>query len=160
MKGSLLALTAGALAVLLACSMTWSVVTVPMLDDAAGPVRSESLSGSSIVPLAGVLAVIATRSWGRVAVGVVVLGAGVLIVSASASGGAGSASNGWWLLAVAGGIAVGLAGGTILLRGRRWPGLGRRYEAPEGSRPTPSRQLAPWDAIDHGQDPTSDDPPA
>jgi hypothetical protein len=168
-KGSLLALTAGALAVLLACSMTWSVVTVPMLDDAGGPVRSESLSGSSLVPLAtaaawvalaGVLAVIATRSWGRVAVGVVVLGAGVLIVSASASGGAGSASNGWWLLAVAGGVAVGLAGGAILIRGRRWPGLGRRYEAPEGSRATPSRQLAPWDAIDHGQDPTSDDPPA
>ncbi len=166
MKASLLVLTAGALAVLLACSMTWSVVTVPMLDDAGGPVRSESLSGSNLAPLAvaaawvalaAVLAVLATKSWGRVAVGVVVIAAGVLIIFSSVSGGIDSNSNLWWVLAVAGGVAIGCAGGAILLRGRRWPGLGRRYEAPEGSRATPSRQVTPWDAIDHGQDPTLDD---
>jgi uncharacterized membrane protein (TIGR02234 family) len=166
MKASLVALTAGAILVLIACSMTWSVVTVPMLDDADGPVRSESLAGSTLAPLAAaaawvalaaVLAVLATRSWGRVAVGVVVLAAGVLVIFSSVSGGLDSNSNLWWVLAVAGGVAIGCAGGSIVGQGRRWPGLGRRYEAPAGSRATPSRQVTPWDAIDHGQDPTLDD---
>ena len=166
MKASLVALTAGALLVLIACSMAWSVVTVPMLDDAGGPVRTESLSGSNLAPLAAaaawvalaaVLAVLATKSWGRVAIGVVVLAAGVLVIFSSVSGGLNSSSNLWWVLAVAGGVVIGCAGGSILGRGRRWPGLGRRYEAPEGSRATPSRQVTPWDAIDHGQDPTLDD---
>ena len=165
MRASLVVLTAGALAVLLACSMTWSVVTVPMLDGTGGPVRSESLTGTNVAPLAAaaawvalaaVLAVIATKSWGRAAVGVVVLAAGVLIIFSSVSGGRESASNNWWVIAMAGGLSVGLAGGAILVRGRRWPGLGRRYEAPEGSNVLASRQMTPWDAIDHGQDPTSD----
>ena len=165
MKASLVALTAGALLVLIACSMTWSVVTVPMLDDAGGPVRTESLSGSNLAPLAAaaawvalaaVLAVLATKSWGRVAIGVVVLAAGVLVIFSSVSGGIDSNSNLWWVLAVAGGVAIGCAGGAILQRGRRWPGLGRRYEAPEGSNVLAVRQMMPWDAIDRGQDPTSD----
>ena len=156
-----MALTAGALMVLIAGSMTWSVVTVPMLDDAGGPVRNESLSGSNLAPLAAaaawvalaaVLAVLATKSWGRVAVGVVVLAAGVLIIFSSVSGGIDSNSNLWWVLAVAGGVAIGCAGGAILQRGRRWPGLGRRYEAPEGSNVLAVRQMMPWDAIDRGQE--------
>jgi hypothetical protein len=166
MKASLLALTAGALVVLIACSMTWAVVTVPMLDDAGGPVRSESLSGSNLAPLAvaaawvalaAVLAVLATRSWGRVAIGSVVVVAGMLIIFSSASGGFDSNSNLWWVLALVGGVAVGCAGGAVIVRGRWWPALGRRYEAPAGSRATPSRQVTPWDAIDHGHDPTLDD---
>ena len=165
MRASLVALAAGALLVLIACSMTWSVVTVPMLDDAGGPVRNESLTGSNLAPLAAaaawvalaaVLAVLATKSWGRVAIGVVVLAAGVLVIFSSVSGGLNSSSNLWWVLAVAGGVVIGCAGGSILGRGRRWPGLGRRYEAPEGSNVLAVRQMTPWDAIDRGQDPTSD----
>ena len=71
MRASLLALAGGALTVLIACSLTWSAITVPMLDDVTGPVRTVALSGTDLAPLAsasawvalaGLLAVIATRS--------------------------------------------------------------------------------------------------
>ena len=173
MRASLLALAGGALAVLVACSLTWSVITVPMLDD-GGPVRTATLSGTDLAPLAsasawvalaGVLAVIATRSWGRVIVGGVVLTAGAVIVVSSASVGWQSSSNPLWTLAVAGGLIVGAAGISVLLRGRAWPGLGRRFEAPAGvapggATPVATRPRSPWDAIDSGDDPTSDGPPA
>ena len=174
MRASLLALAGGALTVLIACSLTWSAITVPMLDDVTGPVRTVALSGTDRAPLAsasawvalaGLLAVIATRSWGRVIVGAVVIAAGAVIIVSSASVGWQSSSNPLWTLAVTGGLVVGAAGLSVLMRGRAWPGLGRRFEAPGGSAParaTPvaTRRLTPWDAIDSGEDPTSDGPPA
>lgn len=174
MRASLLALMGGALMVLLACSFTWSVITVPMLDDVTGPVRTATMSGTELAPLAsaaawvalaGVLAVIATRSWGRVIVGGVVLAAGAVIIISSATVGWQSSSSPAWMLAVAGGLIVAVAGLGVLVRGRGWPGLGRRFEAPAGAaavRATPvaRRQLTPWDAIDSGEDPTIDGPPA
>lgn len=174
MKASLLALAGGAVTALLACSFTWSVIRVPMLDDITGPVRTASLSGTDLAPLAsasawvglaGVLAVIATRSWGRVVVGAVVLAAGAVIIVSSTSAGWRSSSNPLWMLAVAGGLIVGAAGLSVLLRGRGWPALGRRFEAPgagapEGMKPAAMRPLTPWEAIDGGEDPTSDGSPA
>ena len=109
---------------LFACSMTWSIVTVPMLDDAEGPVRTASMSGTDLAPiasasawvaLAGVLAVIATKSWGRTIVGAVVLTAGVVIVVSSALTGPKTPSSAWWLLAVAGGIVVAFGGVLVLV---------------------------------------------
>lgn len=174
MRASLLAVAGGALTVLLACSFTWSVMTVPMLDDVTGPVRTANMSGTDLAPLAsasawvalaGVLAVIATRSWGRVIIGVVVLAAGAVIVISSATAGWQSSSNPLWMLAVAGGLIVGVAGLRVLVRGRAWPGLGRRFEATRGvassgTTPNATRRVTPWDAIDSGEDPTSDGPPA
>ena len=184
MRASLLALAGGAVTVLLACSLTWSIVAVPMLDDVTGPVRIATMSGTDLAPLAsasawvalaGVLAVIATRSWGRVVVGSIVLGSGTIAVVSSAVAGVRFASNAWWVIAAVGGVIIGVAGASVLARGRAWPGLGRRFEAPGGeapegvarggdapggARPSSTRQSTPWDAIDRGEDPTSDVPPA
>ena len=133
MRASLLALAGGALTVLIACSLTWSAITVPMLDDVTGPVRTVALSGTDLAPLAsasawvalaGLLAVIATRSWGRVIVGAVVIAAGAVIIVSSASVGWQSSSNPLWTLAVTGGLGlsdddvearVNLRGGGIAL---------------------------------------------
>ena len=66
------------------------------------------------------------------------------------------------LVVVAGVLGV-AAGGLVLVRGRRWPGLGRRYERPATAPATsPRRQtdedraLGAWRALDRGEDPTAD----
>jgi uncharacterized membrane protein (TIGR02234 family) len=76
----------------------------------------------------------------------------------------------WPVLSVICGALVVLAGLLILIRGRRWAGLSMRYEAPAGRRePTgevdveSARTRASaslWTALDHGVDPTGDEPPA
>jgi hypothetical protein len=67
---------------------------------------------------------------------------------------------------VAGVLAVGLAV-LVVLRGRSWPGMGRRYERGAGAgagagHPNPTatggtdeeRTQAAWRALDRGEDPT------
>jgi uncharacterized membrane protein (TIGR02234 family) len=77
-------------------------------------------------------------------------------------------SAGWPVVAVlAGGVGV-AAGLLVALRGRRWSGMGRRYERPGAdgaAAPRPDarprtdeeRALAAWQALDRGEDPTVDE---
>jgi len=155
-------------------------VTISQLGRELAPV-----AGASVwVVLAGVLGVIATRGWGRVAIGLAVCGSGLLTAVGAASAGAdlaGAASAGlgsdavvqvaiaaipwWWIAAVCGGIAA-ASGAYVAVRVPSWPGLSRRYDRTDAG-VAPSRQLgssepapvAPtareqWDALDRGTDPT------
>jgi uncharacterized membrane protein (TIGR02234 family) len=57
------------------------------------------------------------------------------------------------------GVAAGL---LVVVRGRRWPGMGRRYERADAAAPRPvvrtdeERAQAAWQALDRGEDPTED----
>jgi uncharacterized membrane protein (TIGR02234 family) len=77
---------------------------------------------------------------------------------------------GWPALALVAGVLGVLAGLLIVLRGRRWPGMGRRYERtrtagqPAAGPDAPARPARPetdedrhqaaWKALDRGDDPT------
>jgi uncharacterized membrane protein (TIGR02234 family) len=70
-------------------------------------------------------------------------------------------SAGWPLLALLAGLLAVAAGLLTVLRGRSWPGMGRRYErtaaaAPAAARPRTDedRALDAWRALDRGEDPT------
>jgi uncharacterized membrane protein (TIGR02234 family) len=77
----------------------------------------------------------------------------------------------WPVLAVLAGLLGAAAGLLTVLRGRRWPGMGRRYERPAGAPPVDAgarpaergavaavsdedRAVAAWRALDRGEDPT------
>ncbi len=149
-----------------------------------------------LLGLAGVVALLATRRLGRPLVGAVVAlaGAGAVlsvvlpdhaarsrsadqVAAASAGaddGSAGDGARGGGAVATTAWPAVTAVGGGLLLaggllaaaRGRSWPGMGQRYEAPAartasaeptveptaGTSGTSDRGL--WEALDRGEDPT------
>lgn len=166
---------AGALLVVLAASRPWITYVVPAA--APLPSRSGSLPGSAVtsvqpfafVGLAGVAALVATRSWGRLVVGALVALAGVAVVvfavRALAEPQPAAAAHGvfapelqttlWPVVAVAGGLLLVLAGLLVVVRGRRWASMSSRYDAPSGSPARPaSQEAALWEALDRGEDPT------
>ncbi len=62
--------------------------------------------------------------------------------------------GGWRWLALAGGVGVAGAGVATVVRGPRWPAMGRRYEAPAVAR-RPQDETDLWRAQDRGDDPTA-----
>jgi uncharacterized membrane protein (TIGR02234 family) len=173
---------AGALA-LSAGGQTWSTVTVSRRPPL--PPVTEVLTGSSLAPLvpaagllllAAAVAVLAVRGAGRVAVGVLVVLAGAALAWSGLrvlTGGAdpGTAGPGeeraadlaaaWPVLCLVAAAVAAAAGALVVLRGRRWPGMGRRYErtgapAPARPRTDEDRALDAWRALDRGDDPTDD----
>jgi glucan phosphoethanolaminetransferase (alkaline phosphatase superfamily) len=137
------------------------------------------LSGRDLFPLAamagwiaaaGLAGIIATRTWGRLIIGIIVTlaGAGSAFASAwfvAASAGlihraaeshageslptlADAQVSWWWIPTLLASLLVLAAGLMTCARGRTWPGLGRKYER------TTTRQLTDWQALDLGQDPT------
>lgn len=170
----------GSAVVLLAGSQTW----VTLQDNqqlTIAAVRS-SVPGSTLVPaalalgyvgLAGVVALAATKRWGRTVVGVLVLvaGVGVVVVVARAlqdgiaaaaleeacDGTCGVASRvAWAWLTLAGGVLLAVSGALVTVRGRRWAALSSSY-APPASRAQqpPATDKGVWDALDRGEDPTT-----
>jgi len=146
------------------------------------------ISGLAVLGLAGAVAVVAARGWPRVAVGVVLLLAGGTLAVVGAGFDAGSAfatqgmfpmrvrRTGWSLLAAGCGAGLAVAGLLVVLCGRGWSTLSRRYESPAARRqdasPTATQQTgqragraeaqegAPserelWEALDRGEDPTT-----
>jgi uncharacterized membrane protein (TIGR02234 family) len=179
----------GAFVVLVGAGRGWAEVEV-----AAGPLtpaRTLLVPGSELVPglqalglvgLAGVVAIAATRRWGRVVVGALLVLTGVGVLAAvlgtdvprealrsdtvtGAGAAAGEAGRTAWPVVTAlGGLVVAAAGLLTALRGRGWAGLGRRYDAPT-ARVAPERTGAAaerdlWEALDRGDDPTAAAPPA
>ena len=59
----------------------------------------------------------------------------------------------WRLLVIAGALPVLAAGAAAVARGARWSEMSARYEAPGAVREK-DPDVALWDALDQGEDPT------
>lgn len=180
---------------LVCAGRTWAVGTVAALPPLparelvlTGTQAGAPTSGLAVLGLAGAVAVVAARGWPRVAVGVVLLLAGgtLAVVGAGFDAGSGFAAQGmfptqvrrtgWPLLAAACGAGLAVAGLLVVVRGRGWSTLSRRYESPaartQDAPPAVTRQTGQaegqaevpegarserelWEALDRGEDPTT-----
>ena len=189
---ALLVLVASGLIVIAAFALPWATASVPLVSGLAGSLTEITFAGRELfalaaamgwVGLAAVAGIFATRGWGRVIIGLVVVGAGLVTIGASIGFGfdpepalAGAlsgriggspeqwSSTPWWLFGLIGGIGLAAVGGLTLARGRTWPGLSRRYERAAKTTSTnpastnlggPLTGLTAWDALDRGEDPTT-----
>jgi uncharacterized membrane protein (TIGR02234 family) len=191
----LLCALAGALS-LSSSAQPWAHVTItreaplpPTTEVLTGGEVAPLVSACGLLLLAAAVAVIAVRGVGRVVVGLLVAVAGgalgwsglrgvtgaadLDLSDVSSSVGLGRAQlttdpvAGWAALALVAGVLGVLAGLLVVLRGRAWPGMGRRYErtgtagqpasapARAGRAETDEdRHQAAWKALDRGDDPT------
>jgi uncharacterized membrane protein (TIGR02234 family) len=184
---------AGALA-LIAGGQAWARVVVAR--PAPLPPIDATLSGGEAVPLvpaaglvllAAAVALLAVRGVLRAAIGLLIAVAGGVLawsvfraltggLDAAAAdldiGGGGVTTEvpGAWPVvaaAMAAALAVG-AGGLVVLRGRSWPGMGRRYERTGAEAPSSTARTdedlaqdaaqEAWKALDRGEDPTDPEP--
>lgn len=182
---------AGALA-LSAGGQPWARVTVtrplplpPLAVVLTGSEAAPLVPATGLVLLAAGLALLALRGAGRIAAGLLMAVAGGTLgwsgVRALA-GGLSEASTelpavgrgpgpvtvhvaaAWPVLTVLAGVLGVAAGLLVVVRGRGWPGMGRRYErdgaAPASvppARTDDERAQAAWRALDRGEDPTDAD---
>ena len=158
-----------------------SDLTIRRVEDGVRGSAVAALSQAlSVVGLAGVVAIAATKRLGRVAVGALVAVAGVAVVVQLVdllAQGLGhrllavecprlcvvsqeryDASPTWvwpWLTLV-GGVLMAAGGLLVALRGRRWAALSSSYEVPSARDPQaePSDK-ATWELLDSGEDPTA-----
>ncbi len=191
------AAAAGGLA-LIAAGQAWAEVTVdrrpplpPVTGVLSGADAAPLVPATGLVLLAAAVALLAVRSTGRVVVGLLMAVAGGALAVAGWRAGTGGLDDAaarlpglggtpvpgtatqvtavWPILAVVVAAALGVAGGVlVVVRGRRWPAMGRRYErAPDDAAPTTAtpatgraptdedRAQAAWRALDRGEDPTA-----
>jgi uncharacterized membrane protein (TIGR02234 family) len=193
----------GASVVLLAAGRTWSRGQVAFQGSAihvsATGAQTTGVPGAlALVALASAVAVFAVRGFGRRLVGVLLALAGAAALAVCVTAATGSAElnrkaaaavglshadatgvthSAWPWLGVVGGVLLVLAGLLVITRGRDWPGMSSRYEAPERRRvgrsgPAAARSAAAsaarstaaaepatpadfWKALDRGEDPTA-----
>jgi uncharacterized membrane protein (TIGR02234 family) len=176
----LAALLAGGVLCLAGSGMTWGVAQRADLVGTEVPVTGADLlpigRAGGLLALAALVAVHATRRWGRRSVGLVLGVAGLAVVAQayailrdlpgevlghleglSASAGHTVVSSTWAGPAVtaAGAGLIAVAGLALAVAGPVWPSMGARYERPAPARPrTASGERAAWDALDRGEDPT------
>ncbi|WP_055587108.1 TIGR02234 family membrane protein [Peterkaempfera griseoplana] len=180
----LLLTVAGAVLVLWAVGRTWAEGSSGGLTGAHLGATGSEISGLpgalALVGLASAVAVFAVRRAGRLAVGVLVTLAGAGAAVAAAAGAADTSAvdakaarsaaltavtarhvthTAWPWLAVAGGVLLCAAGALTLARGRDWPAMSSKYEAPAGRAAAPRRRESTpsdlWNALDRGEDPTA-----
>lgn len=170
------AVLAGALA-LIAGGQTWVETTVerraplpPVVELVSGADAAPLVPATALVLLAAAGALLAVRSAGRVAVGLLMAAAGGVLgwsgIRALAGGltsreGTADVATAWPALTVVAGVLGVAAGLVVVVRGRAWPAMGRRYErAPQQTAPRrpvtdEDRAQAAWKALDRGEDPTA-----
>jgi hypothetical protein len=164
---------AGSALSLFAASRGW--VHYDVDQGAALPLQRTTLTGEQLasglrplawVGLAGVVAVLATRTWGRLLVGslLTACGAGIAVLAVDhrttevRSAVEGSA---WPYVALLGGLLVLAAGVLTVARGRRWAGMSAAYRTPAArAEVAPVTDKGVWDALDRGEDPTLPSDPA
>jgi MFS family permease len=154
LTATVLLCAAGALVELLSVGRPWARVAARTYtgSDVAGAVRPLAL-----VALAGTAALLATRRWGRIAVGVLLVAAGVgAAVAAIGAGYPPSAHHleAWRIVTVIAAVPVALAGLAAAARGYRWSVMSARYDAPGARQRVQDPDVALWDALDRGDDPT------
>ncbi|TFV66773.1 UNVERIFIED_ORG: TIGR02234 family membrane protein [Bacillus sp. AZ43] len=171
------AVVAGVLA-LVAGGQAWAESTIerrpplpPVVETLSGSDAAPLVPAAGLVLLAAGLALLAVRAAGRVVVGLLVaVAGGVLAWSGgralgdgleTAAGEAVEVSAGWPVLALLAGALGAAVGLLVVVRGRSWPGMGRRYErgpgpeAPRRPRSDEERAQDAWKALDRGEDPTA-----
>ncbi|GAA5196651.1 hypothetical protein GCM10023322_66080 [Rugosimonospora acidiphila] len=170
---AVLGCAAGAALALLAASRTWAVVITRHTAPAAvvrtphtGSALVPWLTALALVALAGAGALLATRGRSRSVVGVLLLLAGAGVLGGGVYGLATVAhvTVVWPVLAMIGALGIGYGGFEATFHSRSWPAMGGRYERPQAPRTPaedepqhtgPSRSdVAMWDALDRGEDPT------
>lgn len=177
---------AGALA-LSAAGQSWASVTAvrspplpPVTVAVLGSDAAPLVPSAGLVLLAAAVALFAVRGAGRVVVGLLmalaggvlgwsglrVLTGGLAAATATVPGLGGPhdtalsvhVAHTWPVLVLVAGLLGVASGGAAVLRGRRWPGMGRRYERDAGAvlppRSDEDRAQAAWRALDRGEDPT------
>ncbi|WP_242605893.1 Trp biosynthesis-associated membrane protein [Frankia sp. Cppng1_Ct_nod] len=186
MTGAVACCLVGAVLVLVVAGTTWvrlrvadgsvpgdaAVTAAPLAVSLSGSDLAPAVTGLGLVGLAGVAAIAATRRFGRVLVGLLMLAAGVAVavvagrIAADPLMAVRAASQvrqivpgvvvdlidprrtaGPWL-AASGGVLLALGGMVVMIRGYAWSALSARYQAPA------SRPVDAWEAIDRGDDPT------
>ena len=190
----LLCAVLGASVALLAAGRTWARGEVSFQQtvlhvSATGSQTTGVPSALALVALASAVAVFAVRGFGRRLLGTLLAFAGAGLVAVCVTAGTGSAELNrraaaavglssatagqvthtvWPWVAAAGGVLLLVAGVLVVTRGRDWPGMSSRYEAPERRRvvgpgaaaaagPARTREQTPadvWKALDRGEDPT------
>lgn len=185
---SVLLVLLGAGLTYVAGSRDWIDVTVatrpplpPVDRTVSGADVVSALRPLAFVALAAVAALVATKDRGRVLVGGLVVLAGVGVIAATVLAlhagtfdalkanpqpgvndysGAEPGFTLWWALAVFGGVVLVAGGGIVAARGRRWASLSSRYDTPavRAEKAPPRPEVAAWDALDRGEDPTSERP--
>jgi uncharacterized membrane protein (TIGR02234 family) len=194
LTGAVLASAAAGGLALFAGGQTWATLSAvrpaplpPVTGVLAGSTHAPLVPAAGLVLLAAAVALLAVRAVGRTAVGVLMAVSGVALVWTAARALAGGLRDAaaevpvvvgtpvaevspvWPAATVVAGVLGAVAGILVVLRGRRWPGMGSRYErgtATGGGAPAPARprteedraQLA-WNALDRGEDPTDPTPP-
>ncbi|RBY88985.1 TIGR02234 family membrane protein [Blastococcus sp. TBT05-19] len=178
---------AGALA-LSAASQRWADVTaqrrapLPPVEGAlSGGDAAPLVTAAGLVLLAAAVALLAVRGAGRAVVGLLtavaggallwsagrVLAGGVSDAAADLPGAGGSSvtsvavdvSPVWPVLTLVAALLAVAAGLLATVRGRSWPGMGRRYERTPAAAPPRTdedRAQEAWKALDRGDDPTED----
>jgi uncharacterized membrane protein (TIGR02234 family) len=179
------AVVAGGLA-LFAGGQPWADVTTerrpplpPVAETLSGADAAPLVPAAGLVLLAAAVALLAVRRAGRQVVGLLVAVAGGVLSWSGIRGLTGDAAAtaepqvrgtttaevlaAWPAVALAGGLLGVAVGILVVVRGRTWPAMGRRYERPAGSAETATRTAArtdedraqdAWKAMDRGEDPT------
>jgi len=177
----------GAAVALLAAGQPWAraqVVQGPLRLALApsGRTLAPLVAALGVVALAGAVAIAATRRAARLVTGVLLSSCGAVVAIAALrtradlaralAGEAGRAvgrasatpvgvvATSWPWVAAAGGALITAAGLLTVARGRGWPAMSARYDAPAGRPQVPATAERPsgttgmWDAQDRGDDPT------
>jgi uncharacterized membrane protein (TIGR02234 family) len=177
---------AGALA-LFAGGQPWADVTTerraplpPVAGVLSGADAAPLVPATGLVLLAAAVALLAVRGAGRLVVGLLAAVAGGVLAWSGLRGLTGDAADAaqpqvrgtttaevlaaWPAVALVGGLLGVAVGVLVVVRGRMWPAMGRRYERPAGpaeaasarrvARTDEDRAQDAWKAMDRGEDPT------
>ena len=155
---AVLFLVAGAVLLLLAGSQAWAVQSPALSTGHSGDTTVVAVTRTlGWVALGGVAAVLASTGWMRRLVGALLLLFGLaafLLVLTEGEDAALHAGNLWSWLAVIGTALVVVGAALTVSFGHRWQAMSRRYD--RSATATSSTPLDMWQAIDRGQDPTTD----
>jgi uncharacterized membrane protein (TIGR02234 family) len=143
---------------------------------ATGRDAANALPALGLAVLVMAAAVLASRSWLRVVIGLVTVSLGGIVIAVALRsthdvaaalqrrafgvppGAVHTSLSGWAVVTTIGGVLAAAAGALTVLCGSRWPGLGARYDGPGADGPAATRAAEPaaaaWDALDRGEDPT------
>ena len=171
-RSALTLLIVSAASILIVSSFTWATAVVNVRGGAG--TREVSAAGNAVVPtvvslsivaLAGSLAILALKGWARQMIGVLIVVVAIVIeisvfrfamnpIVESGNDTVGSvALNQWWIVVMLLAIFLMLSGVITLRSSRAWSAMSAKYE---GEAVRKESALSPWDALNAGQDPTSD----